>query len=106
MPKRGRTGDHADPDAAGAHRDYVTVIGNLSRAGGKNATDHAVSSAGWLSGVVAKQTEAQDISLGITIDQVLKGSRSAGLAVPVDRVRHRGFLRLHRRVCPATAAPT
>ncbi|HXR45349.1 MAG TPA: DUF1552 domain-containing protein, partial [Pseudolysinimonas sp.] len=26
---------------------------------------------GWLSGVVAKQTEAQDISLGITIDQVL-----------------------------------
>ena len=53
------------------HRSYVTVIGNLSRAGGKNATDHAVSSAGWLSGVVAKQTEAQDISLGITIDQVL-----------------------------------
>jgi hypothetical protein len=30
-----------------------------------------VSSAGWLSGVVAKQTEAEDISLGITIDQVL-----------------------------------
>ena len=53
------------------HRSYVRVIGNLSRAGGKNATDHAVSSAGWLSGVVAKQTEAQDISLGITIDQVL-----------------------------------
>src|SRR6186997_3007529 len=53
------------------HRNYVTVIGNLSRAGGKNATDHAVSSAGWLSGVVAKQTEAQDISLGITIDHVL-----------------------------------
>ena len=67
----GRTGDHADHSAAGAHRDYVTVIGNLSRAGGKGATDHAVSSAGWLSGVVAKQTEAQDISLGITIDQVL-----------------------------------
>jgi hypothetical protein len=53
------------------HRSHVTVIGNLSRAGGKNATDHAVSSAGWLSGVVAKQTEAEDISLGITIDQVL-----------------------------------
>jgi hypothetical protein len=53
------------------HRNYVTVIGNLTRAGGKNATDHAVSSAGWLSGVVAKQTEAQDISLGITVDQVL-----------------------------------
>jgi hypothetical protein len=54
-----------------AYRDRVTVIGNLSRAGGKTVTDHAVSSAGWLSGVVAKQTEAEDISLGITIDQVL-----------------------------------
>jgi len=54
-----------------AHRDQLTVVGNLSRAGGKTVTDHAVSSAGWLSGVVAKQTEAEDISLGITIDQVL-----------------------------------
>jgi hypothetical protein len=52
-------------------RDAITVVGNLSRAGGRSATDHAVSSAGWLSGVVAKQTEAEDISLGITIDQVL-----------------------------------
>jgi hypothetical protein len=51
--------------------DQVTVVGNLSRAGGKSVTDHAVSSAGWLSGAVAKQTEAEDISLGITIDQVI-----------------------------------
>jgi len=64
------------------HRDYVTVIGNLSRAGGKNATDHAVSSAGWLSGVVAKQTEAQDISLGITIDQVLAKHIGQESAIP------------------------
>jgi hypothetical protein len=55
------------------YRDQLTVVGNLSRAGGKTVTDHAVSSAGWLSGVVAKQTEAEDISLGITIDQVLAG---------------------------------
>src|SRR3990167_1722644 len=54
-----------------AFRDQITVVGNLSRAGGTTVTDHAVSSAGWLSGVVAKQTEAEDISLGITIDQVL-----------------------------------
>jgi hypothetical protein len=52
-------------------KDQMNVIGNLSRAGGLTVTDHAVSSAGWLSGVVAKQTEAEDISLGITIDQVL-----------------------------------
>jgi hypothetical protein len=56
-----------------AYRDQMTVIGNLSRAGGKTVTDHAVSSAGWLSGVVAKQTEAEDISLGVTIDQVIAG---------------------------------
>jgi hypothetical protein len=52
-------------------REQITVIGNLSRAGGNSVTDHAVSSAGWLSGAVAKQTEAEDIRVGITIDQVL-----------------------------------
>jgi len=52
-------------------RDHLTVIGNLSRAGGKYSTDHAVSSAGWLTGALAKQTEAEDIRVGISIDQVL-----------------------------------
>ena len=63
-----------------AYRDQITVVGNLSRAGGKTVTDHAVSSAGWLSGAVAKQTEAEDISLGITIDQVL--ARQIGQDTP------------------------
>ena len=53
------------------HRQHLTVVNNLSRAGGKSVTDHAVSSAGWLSGAVAKQTEAEDIRVGITIDQLL-----------------------------------
>jgi hypothetical protein len=61
-------------------RDRLAVYGNLSRAGGKAVTDHAVSSAGWLSGVVAKQTEAEDISLGVTIDQVL--ARQIGQQTP------------------------
>ncbi|HZF29054.1 MAG TPA: DUF1552 domain-containing protein [Gammaproteobacteria bacterium] len=52
-------------------RAQLTVIGNLSRAGGAATTDHAVSSAGWLSGAVAKQTEAEDIRVGVTFDQVL-----------------------------------
>jgi hypothetical protein len=52
------------------HRQHMTVINNLSRAGGKSVTDHAVSSAGWLSGAIAKQTEAEDIRVGITIDQI------------------------------------
>jgi len=52
-------------------RNQLTVVGNLTRAGGKNSTDHAVSSAGWLTGALAKQTEAEDIRVGISIDQVL-----------------------------------
>jgi hypothetical protein len=52
-------------------RDRLNLYGNLSRAGGKSVTDHAVSSAGWLSGAVAKQTEAEDIKVGVSIDQVL-----------------------------------
>jgi len=52
-------------------RRHTTVVNNISRAGGTSVTDHAVSSAGWLSGAVARQTEAEDISVGITIDQIL-----------------------------------
>jgi hypothetical protein len=62
------------------YRNRLSVFGNLSRAGGKSVTDHAVSSAGWLSGVVATQTEAEDISLGVTIDQVL--ARHIGQETP------------------------
>src|SRR6187401_3067256 len=61
-------------------KNQMTVVGNLSRAGGKSVTDHAVSSAGWLSGAVAKQTEAEDISVGVTIDQVL--ARQIGQDTP------------------------
>ena len=52
-------------------RDQINLYGNLSRAGGKSVTDHAVSSAGWLTGAVAKQTEAEDIKVGVSIDQIL-----------------------------------
>jgi hypothetical protein len=63
-----------------AFRDRMTLIGNLTRAGGKNSTDHAVSSAGWLTGALAKQTEAEDIRVGIGIDQVL--AKSVGQETP------------------------
>jgi hypothetical protein len=53
-------------------RDQLLVITNLTRAGGEAASgQHAVSSAGWLSGVLAKATEAEDVRLGITVDQVV-----------------------------------
>src|SRR4030095_6302301 len=61
-------------------RNQMTVIGNLSRAGGKYSTDHAVSSAGWLTGALAKQTEAEDIRVGVGIDQLL--ARHVGQDTP------------------------
>ena len=53
-------------------RDSVVVISNLVRAATPGG-DHAVSAAGWLTGVGAKRTEAEDILAGITIDQVVAG---------------------------------
>jgi Protein of unknown function (DUF1552) len=80
----GATNKHWFPDSTGPGYEYKTILkpleplrdqissfGNLSRAGGKTVTDHAVSSAGWLSGAVAKQTEAEDIRVGVSIDQVI-----------------------------------
>jgi hypothetical protein len=65
-------------------KDRINLFNNLSRAGGKSATDHAVSSAGWLSGAVAKQTEAEDIKVGVSIDQVL--ARQIGQDTPLPSV--------------------
>jgi hypothetical protein len=62
-------------------RDRLNIFGNLSRAGGRSVTDHAVSSAGWLSGAVAKQTEAEDIKVGISVDQVI--ARQVGQDTPL-----------------------
>ena len=64
------------------YREYLNVYGNLSRAGGKSVTDHAVSSAGWLSGAVARQTEAEDVRVGVTIDQVLAKQAGQETAFP------------------------
>src|SRR5436309_12393636 len=49
-------------------QDRVVVVSNLFR-GGEN--DHAVSVAAWLSGAVAKRTEAEDVRLGTTVDQLV-----------------------------------
>jgi hypothetical protein len=51
------------------YKDSLVVIGNLSRPGDDN--DHAVSSAGWLSGAIAKETEGEDFRAGRTIDQIV-----------------------------------
>jgi hypothetical protein len=67
-------------------RDQLTVINQLSRAGGAAVTDHAVSSAGWLTGAVAKQTEAEDIRVGVSIDQVL--AREIGQDTPFPSLEY------------------
>lgn len=50
-------------------QDRVVVVSNLIRPG--KDVDHAVSSAGWLSGATAKETEGQDFRVGTTIDQIV-----------------------------------
>ncbi|MEI9812775.1 MAG: DUF1552 domain-containing protein [Acidobacteriota bacterium] len=53
-----------------AYKDQLVVIGNLARAG-TTIGDHAVAAAGWLTGVYAKKTEAEDVIAGPTIDQII-----------------------------------
>ena len=75
------------PSAAGANfafspilqplekfRDQLVVVSNLTRAHpGVVEGDHAISAAGWLSGVLAKRTQAEDVQGGLTIDQIVAG---------------------------------
>jgi hypothetical protein len=61
-------------------RKSLVVVSNLCRAGGDVPGDHAVSSAGWMSGVVAKRTEAEDVRVGPTVDQII--ARDIGQDVP------------------------
>jgi hypothetical protein len=68
------------------YRDQLTVVGNVSRAGRDGVTDHAVSTAGWLTGAVAKQTEAEDIRAGVSIDQVL--AKHIGQETPLPSLEY------------------
>lgn len=52
------------------YRNQLAVIGNLARAG-TTIGDHAVAAAGWMTGVYAKKTEAEDVLAGTTIDQLI-----------------------------------
>ena len=63
------------------YRDQLTVIGNLSRAG-TTIGDHAVAAAGWLTGVYAKKTEAEDVLAGPTIDQLIAREIGRDTAFP------------------------
>ncbi len=67
-------------------RDQLIVIGNISRAGRDGVTDHAVSTAGWLTGAVARQTEAEDIRAGVSLDQIL--ARQIGQETPFPSLEY------------------
>src|SRR5580765_3982246 len=55
-----------------AFKDSLVVVSNLTRAHpGVVEGDHAISAAGWLSGVLAKRTQAEDVLAGTTIDQLV-----------------------------------
>jgi hypothetical protein len=63
------------------YKDTLVVISNLTRAHpGVIEGDHAISAAGWLSGVLAKRTQAEDVLGGTTIDQVV--ARQIGQDTP------------------------
>ena len=55
-----------------AFKESLVVVSNLTRAHpGVVEGDHAISAAGWLSGVLAKRTQAEDVRGGTTIDQIV-----------------------------------
>ncbi|MEO8256654.1 MAG: DUF1552 domain-containing protein [Acidobacteriota bacterium] len=52
-------------------REHLTVVSNLSRVDDGTLNDHTASQASWLAGVLPKRTEAEDVRLGVTIDQII-----------------------------------
>jgi hypothetical protein len=72
IPKTDGIGFEFPPTLAplAPYRDKLVVVGNLARAG-TTIGDHAVAAAGWLTGVYAKKTEAEDVLAGPTIDQLI-----------------------------------
>ena len=53
-------------------KDQIVIVSNLTRSHpGSQVGDHAVSAAGFLTGVWPKRTEAEDVLANTTIDQVV-----------------------------------
>jgi hypothetical protein len=74
IPKTAGTGFELPPilKPLDRYKDTLVVVSNLTRAHpGVVEGDHAISAAGWLSGVLAKRTQAEDVLAGTTIDQIV-----------------------------------
>jgi len=62
-------------------KERINVVSGLFRAGDN---DHAVSVAAWMSGAVPKRTEAEDVRLGTTVDQIV--ARKVGQDTPFPSI--------------------
>src|SRR5207344_2802824 len=66
-------------------RESVVVVTNLTRSHpGSQVGDHAVSAAGFLTGVWPKRTESEDVLANTTIDQIV--ARQIGLDTPLPSI--------------------
>ena len=66
-------------------KDSVVVVTNLTRSHpGSQVGDHAVSAAGFLTGVWPKRTESEDVLANTTIDQIV--ARQIGLETPLPSI--------------------
>ena len=77
-------------------RDSLVVVSNLTRA--EVNSNHAVSSACWLTGVPPKRTDGPDFRAGMSVDQVIAKQIGQDTIVPVARGGHRGLHGSARRL--------
>ncbi len=73
-------------------KDSLVVVTNLTRSHpGSQVGDHAVSAAGFLTGVWPKRTEAEDVLANTTIDQIVAQQIGQDTPLPSIEVATEGF---------------
>jgi len=70
-------------------RDSLVVVSNLTRA--ETNSNHAVSSACWLTGVSPKRTDGPDFRVGVSIDQIVAGRIGQDTTFPSMEVATEDF---------------
>ena len=85
-------------------RDSVVVVSNLTRA--EVNSNHAVSSACWLTGTPPKRTDGPDFRVGVSVDQVIARRIGQETTFPRWRSQPRTFPDWSAPATPATAART
>ena len=87
-------------------KDQMVVVSNLTRSHpGSQVGDHAVSAAGFLTGVWPKRTEAEDVLANTSIDQVVAQQIGQTRRSPSIRSRWRTSSATSARARPDSTAP-